>query len=186
MTTKKSPLLDADHDPVRIADALRRSSHILGARAEPGSDRVIFTTLAGTGFDLTLPGAESTTNDILPVPDSTSPAPRRSSPREDTITGQTRNGVRYEAQGPSTREPLGLPMWRPWIIRARWPWSPQMRPAPSVRSRSRASCASKWVPAGVVMTHYADVPRTAHELGLGIEFPAGFREIDRDQRVVSL
>ncbi|MGW6508731.1 hypothetical protein ACWGCP_14445 [Streptomyces niveus] len=73
MTTKKSPLLDADHDPVRIADALRRSSHILGARAEPGSDRVIFTTLAGTGFDLTLPGAESTTNDILPVPELNEP-----------------------------------------------------------------------------------------------------------------
>ncbi|MFC9745146.1 hypothetical protein [Streptomyces niveus] len=50
---ERSPLLDADHKPVRIADALRRSSHILGARAEPGSDRVIFTTLAGTGCDLT-------------------------------------------------------------------------------------------------------------------------------------
>lgn len=40
------------------------------------------------------------------------------------------------------------------------------------------------------MTYYAGVPRTAHELGLGlglgIEFPAGFREIDRDQRAVSL
>ncbi|GAA0896833.1 MULTISPECIES: hypothetical protein [Streptomyces violaceusniger group] len=39
----KSPLIDADHDPVRIADALRGSPHILGARAEPGSDRVTFT-----------------------------------------------------------------------------------------------------------------------------------------------
>jgi hypothetical protein len=31
----KSPLLDADHDAIRIADALRGSPHILGAHAEP-------------------------------------------------------------------------------------------------------------------------------------------------------
>ena len=30
----KSPLIDADRDPVRIADALRGSPHIVGARAE--------------------------------------------------------------------------------------------------------------------------------------------------------
>src|ERR1044072_3768159 len=46
----KSPLIDADHEPVRIAHAMRGSPHILGARAEPGSDRVTFTTLAGNGF----------------------------------------------------------------------------------------------------------------------------------------
>lgn len=63
---ERSPLLDADHDPARIADALRRSPHILGARAEPRSDRVIFTTLAGTGCDLTLDDAESTSDGILP------------------------------------------------------------------------------------------------------------------------
>lgn len=42
----KSPLLDADHDPVRIADALRRSPHFAAADAEPGGDTVRFTTEA--------------------------------------------------------------------------------------------------------------------------------------------
>ncbi|MFE4607458.1 hypothetical protein ACFRK5_03750 [Streptomyces niveus] len=71
MTTKKRPLLDADHDPVRIATASQLAHP--GCPRRTGSDRVIFTTLAGTGFDLTLPDAESTTNDILPVPELNEP-----------------------------------------------------------------------------------------------------------------
>ncbi|MEE1831746.1 hypothetical protein [Streptomyces sp. SP17KL33] len=61
----KSPLLDADHDPVRIADALHGSPHILGARAEPGQNRVTLTTLAGNGFDLTLHDAEPTDDEPI-------------------------------------------------------------------------------------------------------------------------
>ncbi|MEW2308915.1 hypothetical protein AB0918_09815 [Streptomyces sp. NPDC006864] len=39
----KSPLLDADHDAVRIADALRRSPHItFVAPAAPGDESVWF------------------------------------------------------------------------------------------------------------------------------------------------
>ncbi|WP_367141110.1 MULTISPECIES: hypothetical protein [Streptomyces] len=103
----KSPQLNADHDPVRIADALRNSPHILGAHAEPGQDRVSFTTLAGNGFDLTLQDAEPTTDDILPAPALTEALAAAilnhpdfyvatpDSPREDTITVQTRGGVRY-------------------------------------------------------------------------------------------
>ncbi|MEU1628296.1 hypothetical protein ABZ746_23790 [Streptomyces sp. NPDC020096] len=103
----KSPLLDADHDAVRIADALRNSPHILGANAQPGDDRVTFTTLAGNGFDLTLQNAEPTTDDVLPTPALTEALAAAilnhpdfyvatpDSPREDTITVQTRNGVRY-------------------------------------------------------------------------------------------
>ncbi|MFF4694351.1 hypothetical protein [Streptomyces chattanoogensis] len=62
----KSWLLDADHDAVRVADALRNRPHIHAANAQPGEDRVTFTTLAGNGFDLTLQDAEPTTDDILP------------------------------------------------------------------------------------------------------------------------
>ncbi|WP_409239437.1 hypothetical protein [Streptomyces sp. PA5.6] len=103
----KSPLLDADHDSVRIADALRGSPHILGAHAEVGSDRVTSTTLAGNGFDLTLLDAEPTTDDTLPAPTLTEAlaatildrpdfyAATPNSPREDTITVQTRSGTRY-------------------------------------------------------------------------------------------
>ncbi|AJT63238.2 hypothetical protein T261_1552 [Streptomyces lydicus] len=58
----KSRLLDA----VRVADALRNRPHIHAANAQPGEDRVTFTTLAGNGFDLTLQDAEPTTDDILP------------------------------------------------------------------------------------------------------------------------
>ncbi|MFJ2575099.1 hypothetical protein ACIOYT_32380 [Streptomyces halstedii] len=43
----KSPLFDADHDPVRVADALRRSPHFAAADADPGGDTVWFTTEAG-------------------------------------------------------------------------------------------------------------------------------------------
>ncbi|MFI9240966.1 hypothetical protein [Streptomyces sp. NPDC053079] len=64
----KSPLLGAEQDAVRIADALRGSPHILGAHAVSGSDRVTFTTLAGNGFDLTLQDAGPTADDILPAP----------------------------------------------------------------------------------------------------------------------
>jgi hypothetical protein len=41
----KNPLLDADHDAVRITNALSNSPHVLTAHAEPGEDRVAFTTL---------------------------------------------------------------------------------------------------------------------------------------------
>ncbi|MEU1377997.1 hypothetical protein ABZ442_30735 [Streptomyces triculaminicus] len=105
----KSPLLVADQDAVRIADALRGSPHILGAHADPGSDRVTFTTLAGNGFDLTLQDAEPTTDDIdiLPAPALTKALAAAilnhpdfyvatpDSPREDTITVQTSGGIRY-------------------------------------------------------------------------------------------
>lgn len=100
----KSPLLDA----VRIADALRGSPHILGAKADPAfSDRVTFTTLAGNGFDFTLHDAEPSDDDILPSPALIEAAAAAilnhpdfcvatpDSPREDTITVQTRGGVRY-------------------------------------------------------------------------------------------
>ncbi|MBT2510048.1 hypothetical protein J7I98_30175 [Streptomyces sp. ISL-98] len=103
----KSPLLDADHDAVRIADALRDSPHVLGAHAEPGEDRVTFTTLAGNGFDLTLQDVEPTTDDVLPSPARTealaaailnhpdSHVATPDSPREDTTTVQTQGGIRY-------------------------------------------------------------------------------------------
>ncbi|MFJ2419943.1 hypothetical protein [Streptomyces brevispora] len=51
----KSPLLDADHDAVRIADALRRSPHITYvAPAAPGDESVWFRDADGTGFELSL------------------------------------------------------------------------------------------------------------------------------------
>ncbi|MFB7534349.1 hypothetical protein ACFC0C_40315 [Streptomyces sp. NPDC056178] len=99
----KSPLLDA----VRIADALRNSPHVLTAHARPGEDRVTFTTLGGNGFALTLQVAEPTTDDVLPSPAMTEVLAAAilnhpdfyvatpDSPREDTITVQTRGGNRY-------------------------------------------------------------------------------------------
>ncbi|MFH8558959.1 hypothetical protein ACH4FE_35960 [Streptomyces celluloflavus] len=60
----KSPLLDADHDAVRIADALRRSPHItFVAPAVPGDESVWFRDADGTGFELSLTTVE-------PVPDA--------------------------------------------------------------------------------------------------------------------
>ncbi|MEU7031385.1 hypothetical protein AB0A60_32415 [Streptomyces sp. NPDC046275] len=103
----KSPLIDADHDAVRIADALRHSPHFLGADARPGEDRVTFTTLGGNGFDLTLQDADPTTDDVRRAPVMTEAiaaailnhphfvAATPDSPREDTITVQTRTGVRH-------------------------------------------------------------------------------------------
>ncbi|MFI6730122.1 hypothetical protein [Streptomyces atratus] len=103
----KSPLIDADHDAVRIADALRNSPHVITAHARPGEDRVTFTTLGGNGFALTLQDAEPTTDDILPSPVMTEALAAAilnhpdfyvatpDSPREDTITVQTRGGNRY-------------------------------------------------------------------------------------------
>ncbi|MGW5946159.1 hypothetical protein [Streptomyces celluloflavus] len=103
----KSPLLDADHDVVRIAGALLGSPHILGADAEPGDDTVRFTSAAGINYTLTLEDAEPTDDDLLPEPVLTealaaailnalhfviaTPDP----PREDTITVHTRSGVRH-------------------------------------------------------------------------------------------
>jgi hypothetical protein len=55
----KSPLLDADHDAVRIVDALRSSSHItFVAPAEPGDETVWFSDADGTGFELSLTTVE--------------------------------------------------------------------------------------------------------------------------------
>ncbi|MBV7674280.1 hypothetical protein STHAL_33070 [Streptomyces halstedii] len=55
----KSPLLDADHDAVRIADALRRSPHItFVAPAAPGDEAVRFRDADGTGYELSLATVE--------------------------------------------------------------------------------------------------------------------------------
>ncbi|MGW6744875.1 hypothetical protein ACWGDX_29765 [Streptomyces sp. NPDC055025] len=55
----KSPLLDADHDAVRIADALRSSPHItFVAPAAPGDETVWFRDADGTGFELSLATVE--------------------------------------------------------------------------------------------------------------------------------
>ncbi|MEW1725075.1 hypothetical protein [Streptomyces sp. NPDC093109] len=55
----KSPLLDADHDAVRIADALRGSPHItFVAPAAPGDETVWFRDTDGTGFELSLTTVE--------------------------------------------------------------------------------------------------------------------------------
>ncbi|MEV4000280.1 hypothetical protein ACFYPK_31810 [Streptomyces halstedii] len=51
----ESSLLDAGHDAVRIADALRRSPHITYvAPAAPGDESVWFRDADGTGFELSL------------------------------------------------------------------------------------------------------------------------------------
>ncbi|MCX4673604.1 hypothetical protein OG453_44420 [Streptomyces sp. NBC_01381] len=103
----KSPLADADRDAVRIAEALRHSPRIVAADGYPGDDVVTFTTVSGMGFSLTLHDAEPTEDDLLPEPVLTEalaaailnhPAfvtADADSPREDTITVQTRNGIRY-------------------------------------------------------------------------------------------
>ncbi|MFH9425414.1 hypothetical protein [Streptomyces sp. NPDC017529] len=55
----KSPLLDADHDAVRIADALRASPHItFVAPAAPGDETVWFRDADGIGFELSLTTVE--------------------------------------------------------------------------------------------------------------------------------
>ncbi|GAA4658492.1 hypothetical protein GCM10023347_07140 [Streptomyces chumphonensis] len=55
----KSPLLDADHDAVRIADALRASPHITSvAPTEPGDETVWFRDADGTGYELSLTTVE--------------------------------------------------------------------------------------------------------------------------------
>ncbi|MFB7763610.1 hypothetical protein [Streptomyces xiamenensis] len=103
----KSPLIDADHDPVRIADALRRSPHITSAQGEPGDDKIYFTTAAGAGFRLILRDGAPTGDDPLPAPDLTEAvaaailnardfvAAAPDSPRGGTITVQTRGGISY-------------------------------------------------------------------------------------------
>jgi hypothetical protein len=46
----KSPQLDADHDIVRIAEALRRSPHIRTVDdVEPGDEAVWFSDASGNG-----------------------------------------------------------------------------------------------------------------------------------------
>ncbi|MEV2235830.1 hypothetical protein AB0H69_45775 [Streptomyces phaeochromogenes] len=103
----KSPLLDADHDPERIADALRNSPHLLGADGEAGGDTVRLTTLEGAVFTLTRQDAPPSDDDILPEPLLTEvvaaailnhPGFYVANPDyqgEDTITVQTRDGRRY-------------------------------------------------------------------------------------------
>ncbi|MEU2688921.1 hypothetical protein ABZ654_34595 [Streptomyces hygroscopicus] len=103
----KSPLLAADHDPERIADALRNSPHILTADGVAGGDVVTFTTVSGINYSLTLKDAESTDDDILPAPALTEALDAAilnhpdfvvatpDNPREDTITVQTRGGIRH-------------------------------------------------------------------------------------------
>ncbi|MET9112064.1 hypothetical protein [Streptomyces zhihengii] len=100
----KSP--QADTDPVRIADALRRSPHFRAADADPNGDTVRFTTDAGTNYTLTLKPAEPTDDDLLPEPVLTEAIAAAilnhpgfvtadASPHEDTITIQSRNQVRH-------------------------------------------------------------------------------------------
>jgi hypothetical protein len=104
----KSPLADADHDPERIADALRNSPHFIGAEGDAGGDTVTFTTPAGVGYVLTLTDAEPTDDDLLPAPVLTEAVAAAilnhpnfvvatpDEPREDTISVQTRGGIRYQ------------------------------------------------------------------------------------------
>ncbi|WP_433860328.1 hypothetical protein [Streptomyces kronopolitis] len=101
----ESPAID--RDAVRIADALLGSPHIVAADAELGEDTVRFTTVTGLNGTLTLLDAEPTDDDLLPGPVLTESlaaailnAPHfvvatPDSPREDTITIQTRGGVRH-------------------------------------------------------------------------------------------
>jgi hypothetical protein len=103
----KSPLLDADHDPVRIADALRRSPHFTAAGADAGGDTVWFTTEAGSNYTLTFKDAEPTDDALLTEPLLTEAIAAAilnhpgfvladvDSPYEDAITVQTRNLVRH-------------------------------------------------------------------------------------------
>ncbi|MFG3134333.1 hypothetical protein ACGFZU_42465 [Streptomyces tendae] len=103
----KSPLFDADHDPVRVADALSRSPHFAAAVADPGGDTVWFTTEAGINYTLTFKEAEPTDDGLLPEPVLTEAiaaavlnhlgfvAADADSPRKDTITIQSRNQVRH-------------------------------------------------------------------------------------------
>lgn len=104
----KSPLIDADHDPERIADALRNSPHFLGADGEAGGDTVTFTTPAGVGYVLTLKDAEPTEDDLLPEPVLTEAVAAAilnhpnfvvasaDDPHDDAITIQSRGGIRYQ------------------------------------------------------------------------------------------
>lgn len=56
----KSPLLDADHDAARIADALRDSPHIrFVAPVEPGDETVWFCDADNVGFELSLTAVET-------------------------------------------------------------------------------------------------------------------------------
>ncbi|MCG7527786.1 hypothetical protein MHW47_25545 [Streptomyces sp. OfavH-34-F] len=103
----KSPLLDADHDPVRVAEALRRSPHFAAADADPGGDTVWFTTEAGINYTLTFKPPEPTDDDLLLEPIFTQAVAAAilnhpgfvvadaDYPREDTITIQSRNQVRH-------------------------------------------------------------------------------------------
>ncbi|WP_044377344.1 hypothetical protein [Streptomyces noursei] len=55
ITPGKSPLPDADHDVVGIAEALRRSPHIRSVDdVSPGDETVWFRDADGTGFELSL------------------------------------------------------------------------------------------------------------------------------------
>ncbi|MFD5372689.1 hypothetical protein [Streptomyces sp. NPDC127103] len=103
----KSPLFDADHDPVRVAEALRRSPHFAAADADPGGDTVRFTTEVGFNYTLTFKDPEPTDDDLLHEPVLTEAVAAAilnhpgfviadaESPREDTITIQSRNLVRH-------------------------------------------------------------------------------------------
>ncbi|MFF3981134.1 hypothetical protein [Streptomyces sp. NPDC001828] len=53
-----SPLLDADHDAVRIADTPRRSPHITFVAPGGGGETVSFRDADGTGFELSLTTVE--------------------------------------------------------------------------------------------------------------------------------
>ncbi|MFG2683991.1 hypothetical protein [Streptomyces sp. NPDC048392] len=103
----KSPLLAADDDAELIADALRHSPGILAADGVAGGDVVTFTTVSGLNGNLTLKDAEPTEDDILPEPVLTEALAAAilnhpgfcvatpDFPREDTITIQTRGGIRH-------------------------------------------------------------------------------------------
>lgn len=55
----KSPLLDADHDAVRIAEALRRSPHIHTVDdVAPGDEAVWFRDASGVGHTISLTAVE--------------------------------------------------------------------------------------------------------------------------------
>ncbi|OEJ21768.1 hypothetical protein AR457_40745 [Streptomyces agglomeratus] len=110
----KSPLLDADHDVVRIAAALRGSPHIRFVDpVEPGDETVWFRDADGLGYELSLTTVEPIPDDEPPStvhaldaaiaaignhPEFVSAEPEQQGSclnSLDTITALTRTGIAY-------------------------------------------------------------------------------------------